>query len=515
MKWLIPLALFAFVSCKKTSSPSSTDTHTILPVLEAATVANGTANSIDLYARISDYGSSSIVEAGFVLDTNHLPTVDINLIRITTEADADGTISGSVTQLLSGRTYYARAYAKNGHGIAYSEQVSFSTLDSVSEKTFDGNVVLTSQQQVDSFAAEHYTHINGYLMISGTVTDLTPLSDLVEVKKELRIWFTTDLLSLNGLQNLRAVNTYRMPDGISIHLNDVLQNLNGLEGITTVYGSVGLMKNYGLTSLEGFNNLKSVTSGGVTIEDCDKITDLQGLNNLESADGITIWSNDLLTSIAALRKLSSAKSLNILQNTSLTQVLGLESLRTLKFLALFHNYNLSDVSGLRSLESIERVQIDSNKLTSLAGFENVTAMQILDVTNSSELADISALSALRNINYIGFSKTALKDLKGLEGIANAYSVGVTDNNNLESLEGLNNIKRLESGLAVANNPKLTDIGALSNATSIEFRLYFAQNTSLSDFCPLKSALTSTYTAELITENNAANPTGEEVLESCP
>lgn len=425
--------------------------------------------------------------------------------------DANGKIAASATGLLPGKTYYIRTYARNTTGTGYGEQSSSSTLDL---NTFTGDVELGTQHQVDSFAALHYNRIKGTLVVYGTVTDLTPLSELVAITKELNISHTTQLSSLDGLQNITTVNSDNTQNGLLILFNDGLQDLAGLEGITEVTGAMTIGKNYNLTSLDGLNNFNSLKSGTLTIEGCSKLASLNGLENLETVSSqLVIWDNEVLADVSALEHLSSLKSLSIAQNPALTNVDGLESLTNLEHISLFHCYALSSLSGFKNIATAGNIQIDSTALINLSGLENLTSISDLFIANSSELTDITALSAVNTLTILKIYGSGLKDLKGLEGVSNFNSVEIYHNDKLESLEGLNNVDRIESYLNVVGNPNLSNLQALT-ATEV-YSAYFEDNSLLVDFCPLKNSFANPNSGSLTTINNGANPTKEDIVANCP
>src|SRR5690606_16128662 len=87
-----------------------------------------------------------------------------------------------------------------------------------------GNVSLTSQEQIDTFATNYpnCTEVSGNLTIQGA-NNLTPLSNLTSVGGYLNIYNNLSLTSLNGLSNLTSVG-----GNLDIYDNLSLTNLDGL-----------------------------------------------------------------------------------------------------------------------------------------------------------------------------------------------------------------------------------------------------------------------------------------------
>lgn len=107
--------------------------------------------------------------------------------------------------------------------------------DSYEDKVFNGHVNLNSQAEVDAFAANNYTHINGGLII-GIFTG-PEYSDI------------TDLSGLNTLEYV-GYNCY-------ITFNADLTNLNGFDNIIYFGGDFGIIDNPALVNIEGLGNVRT------------------------------------------------------------------------------------------------------------------------------------------------------------------------------------------------------------------------------------------------------------------
>ena len=81
------------------------------------------------YGTILEDGYSTITERGFVFSTMQYPTVDDQKVLIQTESytfDINMNLSPNTT-------YYVRAFARNGLGIGYGDQIEFTTLNGMPE----------------------------------------------------------------------------------------------------------------------------------------------------------------------------------------------------------------------------------------------------------------------------------------------------------------------------------------------------------------------------------------------
>ena len=95
-----------------------------VPVLTTSTATSITFNSALSGGDISSDGGSLVSSRGLCWDT--LPSPTINNQK-TTDGSQTGSFTSSLTGLVAGKTYYIRAYAVNGVGVAYGNEVSFTT----------------------------------------------------------------------------------------------------------------------------------------------------------------------------------------------------------------------------------------------------------------------------------------------------------------------------------------------------------------------------------------------------
>jgi hypothetical protein len=90
----------------------------------------------------------------------------------------------SYQSLPSNTTLYFRSYAINSKGVGFGNEIVFTTL---TEKIYNGDITLATQQEVIDFGQNNYTTINGSLCINGEINDLTPLKSLVIINNLLKL----------------------------------------------------------------------------------------------------------------------------------------------------------------------------------------------------------------------------------------------------------------------------------------------------------------------------------------
>ena len=93
-------------------------------VTTTAAVTKITATSATSGGNVTGNGNSPITARGVCWSTSENPTIDDNK---TTDGTTTGSFTSNMTELTPNTVYYVRAYATNGAGTGYGEQVSFTT----------------------------------------------------------------------------------------------------------------------------------------------------------------------------------------------------------------------------------------------------------------------------------------------------------------------------------------------------------------------------------------------------
>ncbi|MEZ4955022.1 MAG: hypothetical protein R2825_15760, partial [Saprospiraceae bacterium] len=222
--------------------------------------------------------------------------------------------------------------------------------------TCTGDVILESQAEVDAFQGCEV--IEGNLQIrpplfSGLVTDihsLLPLQSIKEVTGNIVIENNEQLLSLEGLNNITkarglaivncdSLNDIRALSSLSGELyyitimdNQVLTQIDGLEGITSVPTNISIDENEALQNVDGFSNLTSVgtNTGAIHLGKNPNLTSLHGFGNI----------------------IQMAADFQVVECVSLQNLDGLQNLQQIGGLVLVDNTQLKDVTALQGLTSV-------------------------------------------------------------------------------------------------------------------------------------------------------------------
>lgn len=182
------------------------------------------------------------------------------------------------------------------------------------------SITFSNQGQIDSFPINYpeCTHILGSVYIEeaipGTITNLDGLSNIDSIGRILQIYNNTILPNLLGLQNLRYIG------GIfEIDNNNSLENFNGLQNLSYIetgltvgraFNSSLVASPINLTGLEGLTKI----NGFLQIFDNDRLENLDGLENLTTVKVLRIADNPMLQSLNGIKNIN-ADSLD-LENVS-------------------------------------------------------------------------------------------------------------------------------------------------------------------------------------------------------
>ena len=321
----------------------------------------------------------------------------------------------------------------------------------------EGNISLSNQIQVNNFANTYsdITVIVGNLLIGNyaqetNITDLTPLTKLLEVKGVLTI-VNTNITTLQGLHKLLETNY------LVIANNDKLYSLMAISQLEKVYGSLQIDANPSLENLEGLENIISVgdsLNGYLQVYNNIGLKTLEGLNALQIVgNNVNISFNDSLNSLGALSSMKGiGASLILRSNPRITTLSGLENIDFLgSTMVIESNHGLTELQNLGSLDSVHSLKIiDNNGLNTLNGLQNLVHIE--------QNLEILANDAL-------YSLTGLENLKKVNG-----SLEIKDNPTLENLVGFDALSAVKSTFAVVNNQKFSSFNGLRldfNAGGVE------------------------------------------------
>ncbi len=226
------------------------------------------------------------------------------------------------------------------------------------------------------------------LTISGSssLTSLTDLQNLILVPDgSLIIDNNNQLTDLNGLNNLSSVSSLVISNNQNlitlVHLNDLdaviedleisdnplLENFDGMEGITELQGEFNLVNLPSIADFNGFSNLSSVGNNFKIRNIALDITDLTDFVSLSTIGGNLEILNTGFVSLAGLENITSISGrLYLQQNDALISLEALSNLTTLNdgLLAVRFQDLLTSLEGLHNIDpnSIDSLNLFSNDL---------------------------------------------------------------------------------------------------------------------------------------------------------
>jgi hypothetical protein len=100
-----------------------TSTATVPLVITNGIISMNGATAV-IQGTISNNGGAVVTERGICWSTSPFTTIDDNHVVV---GSGDGAFTGMITGLEKGKTYYVRAYAVNNIGVAYGDELNFTT----------------------------------------------------------------------------------------------------------------------------------------------------------------------------------------------------------------------------------------------------------------------------------------------------------------------------------------------------------------------------------------------------
>lgn len=95
-----------------------------VPVVGSVTLSAITESSVECNSSIVSDGGSMVEFRGFCWSVDDHPTINDNVL---TDSSGLGDFNQTITKLMTGATYFVRAFATNRFGTSYSEPISFTT----------------------------------------------------------------------------------------------------------------------------------------------------------------------------------------------------------------------------------------------------------------------------------------------------------------------------------------------------------------------------------------------------
>jgi len=315
------------------------------------------------------------------------------------------------------------------------------------ENVFEGDVLLTNQDEVDSFGSNNYERITGDLRIfydidtpSGpTITNLSSLSTIKNIERTLSLNQLIDLNNLTGLENIESI-------GLSLFITNCsgLSNINALSN-TDIEFDLFLNDNQNIETLPDFTEIQNLNR--VFISNQNSLQEINTLNNLINIDTSLDIVNESLISIEGFNNLESINRLKIV------------------------GQNLSSVNGFQSLNNVnESIEISNTLLNNIDFLSNITDTQSISINNlqlpDAPIINLEGLLNVQRCNSLSLQFIKINDITALSGLEELNTLVINNCFNINSLDGLENLTSLyQEGdsqlILISQNSLLEDYCALS------------------------------------------------------
>ncbi|KAJ4980838.1 hypothetical protein NE237_031675 [Protea cynaroides] len=330
------------------------------------------------------------------------------------------------------------------------------------------------------------------------VPNLSFLINLVLIEIRCCDWLS-EIESLEGLYSLKKLIITQC------HLLRKIPNLSDLKNIVFIEISCcdELLKIEGLQGLDSLEELRIKWCYSLTriqlpkkmlkfhIHDCNKLSEIEGLEDLKSLTSFDLSDCELITILPDLSDLKSLKSFGLSDCQSITRLPDLSKLKTLEYLhvsSLKMQLEFGCLDGLESLEEIKIYQLGELKV--LPNISTLKNLKRLDIESCGKLSKIPSVGKLESLEVLNVcwcrSMERLPDLSNLinlqnlriehceklteiEGIKDLKSLTCFELSDCESITRLPDLAKLKSlkYLHISDLKMLLEIGGLEGLESLE------------------------------------------------
>jgi len=222
-----------------------------------------------------------------------------------------------------------------------------------------------------------------------SLTSLPALSSLEQVDGMVLIEHNYALRSLTGLEALARTELLSLTENTSLQSVDSLAGLQEMDGILSISGSPEITGDQGLASLTRTYGVRLQggawtrvplpalrTTGVLTLQSMHGLTDLRGLEQVQTLHQLTVMDNDALQSLAGADALHTVEVLHVQTNPSLEGLDGLPALTSAREITVSNNTSLVKLRFLSSITGeVDRLWITHNpRLLDLDGLSGITGV---------------------------------------------------------------------------------------------------------------------------------------------
>ncbi|MEM9821941.1 MAG: alpha/beta fold hydrolase [Bacteroidota bacterium] len=333
-------------------------------------------------------------------------------------------------------------------------------------------IVFSSQSQIDNFKNNYpiCNYIEGDVRIAGTdIQNIDSLDNIIAIKGSLLIDGNSALKNINGLRNLDFVEGF-----IRFYNNDQLTDISAFDHLTCMGDFLSFELNDSLSRINTFNQIASIPSFLLFIEN-EQLAEIKGFNSLaEVRTDLRFENNPALKDLSGLEHtaLRVGRNLNLVNCDSMSQLAQLNLRSVGGDFVIFDNEKLASLVGLDSLSKVDGLLAINNndQLVDLVGLGQLDTLgSHLWIFNNDQLLNLDGLDQLDTIGG-GFWLAGQQNLVDCSGLDQLKYIGeytyIFDNAALERLQGLQQLAATGGYFYLTNNPQIEDLSALSKLESL-------------------------------------------------
>lgn len=255
------------------------------------------------------------------------------------------------------------------------------------DKVYEGDAFLQTQEHINEFGKNNYTFINGKLIIGDETSSekseeeitLEPLKSLKFVDGEMKILSFKNIENTQGLENLEVVN-----GTLTISGNHILE-IGGFDHLHTIngdlifggnsFGSENSMK------IVGFQKIKKLKNLYITGN--DNLTVLDAFHNLEEVNTLQIMNSKLekIDNFKSLKTVKKNLSIEYCENLKKVDFPNLESISG--WLAFNENESYNGEISIPKIKKINHLYFNSNRnFENYCGFSEAIKLQKIGTLTS-------------------------------------------------------------------------------------------------------------------------------------
>ena len=343
----------------------------------------------------------------------------------------------------------------------------------------------STQTDIDTFAANYpnCTTIASLRLSNSTsdpIRDLSGLSRIDTMRRGL------DLRGLTALENLAGLEGLTTLGGLVIEDCPALLSTDAVSQLTTINGRVDISNNAvladiamlrgvdsvtqtlrleGLPSLPTLDDLQTLSyvGGTFTIEDCDLLVDIGPFNALSYVDGgFEIRGNDAVQTVGAIDILNYLEEdLIITQNDNLVTVSGFNGLTRVEdgTIVITNNDRLEEVRGFDAVTEVDDdLELSGTSLRLVDGFNSLLSTAI-SFNGAAALEVVRGFAGLEEAFLIVFENCpALREIPqfaSLDNIGLYLTIRLCDA--LVEVDGFDSLRVVGNGVLIQQNEALESL----------------------------------------------------------